>query len=782
MLGWISSGGGANKHFLDTRMNDVILRTSSTVYNVVIGNETNPVNKAALYVCNNALGVKRLPQPGYSVDVNGNARFNSNIDLITNNCSLNMSCTHLTFKKAGLDRLHVDNRGLIKNKLLMTENIKVPKQTLVNVQVYAFYKFDTFIVIHIDDFYETELELNNVVYIRGILFSVANINHLVDSSHIAIELPLYFSEDTLHDLDLSPPNNIIDMEIMREYIEDAKIEEVVISLELQSFTIIDKFISIECEIVDKKYIELLTRNSYVFLKQAKTRLSTIDNILILTDLMILQDQITLIMKSADNTNVVDMTLNVGLPLYVHILDVVSPPSRIESDVLWGYVTYDNIDYLTLRDTILENQINTEQYRTNAIEYITFNNILKVDVKTVFKHPSYGLLVDYHGFTTPYTERGSITYTYIGTPVFVLSATMIDPRTLRYTIQNSFNIFAKLNEFKHQNMLVIDFETELFKIKNMVITSSTAMIDLEKIKGATFATIDPRLFEQRIIYILPVKFATIKIIGASDENCFVSQSLGIGTSVITEKLTVAGTASVNNELKWYDHESENPFSVVYNTNALNFNNALFITRSNVQINYPVTVNGIVTANDFLSVSDKVFKCNIKGTSPEDDLSIIRDIQIKHYEMFDTKHKKKGVIAQDLEDVIPESVYIKEGYIPSLYKQGTMSTPTMVCINHVASIPDGLVPGKQIKVLTPTDDVLHLTLTKVHLKIADNVLELHFDANETLRQIFYVGLQLFVYGHYHIYKIIDKDYLFMTAINAIKALDQKLSQYIHKDKSR
>ena len=58
MYGWFEPGGGVDKYFPNTKMIDVLLRTSSYSNNIVIGNGGVSGAVAGLYVSRNSVGVQ----------------------------------------------------------------------------------------------------------------------------------------------------------------------------------------------------------------------------------------------------------------------------------------------------------------------------------------------------------------------------------------------------------------------------------------------------------------------------------------------------------------------------------------------------------------------------------------------------------------------------------------------------------------------------------------------------------------------------------------------------
>lgn len=168
----------------------------------------------------------------------------------------------------------------------------------------------------------------------------------------------------------------------------------------------------------------------------------------------------------------------------------------------------------------------------------------------------------------------------------------------------------------------------------------------------------------------------------------------------------------------------------------------------------------------SMSDRRIKKNFNLSNPANDLASLQQIKVTDYQYKDVIAKggtwKKGVIAQDLKQLIPEAVGLSTDVIPDIY---------------------GLAKSVRMEART-----LHLSMEQAHgLKPGDKVRLMAGDHQEDLlvqatpsATTFTVGNwphgtpeKVFVYGHeVNDFHAVDYDYLFMTNISATQELARRV----------
>jgi len=102
---------------------------------------------------------------------------------------------------------------------------------------------------------------------------------------------------------------------------------------------------------------------------------------------------------------------------------------------------------------------------------------------------------------------------------------------------------------------------------------------------------------------------------------------------------------------------NKFPLIFNTNAnqiqeLSLGDNLDLTSSGITGTANINITGIITATDFNSTSDINLKTNIKTI--DDPLAKVMQLNGVSFNWIDTGQSSAGVIAQDVEKVLPEII--------------------------------------------------------------------------------------------------------------------------------
>lgn len=791
MYGWLHAGGGIDKYFCNNRLDDIILRSSSINNNVIIGNHsTQSCQDAAIYVSRNNVGIHKLPSQDVALDVKGHIKTDSFLNVKLEQHSLVVSPSNLTLSQASKTNIQMDDRGMIQNELLLTRDIRRKKFTLSNISFSSVSKqqikdytnvFVDGYVLLIQKPLEMYFKEGDLLCINNTLYTVLNI--LETYTHIQIEVICYFHQE--YDLSIIRANDPQNIDVFQDYTKQDKSEQVYLPITVTDYAISTVYLNITCQLQDAQNISFLKRRTYFHIKDSRKNVENdiIENIMILIDFYYPDPQqnpehVSLIFKSIDNKSTLyDVMNKFGTPiqgksLFLFALRTETPPSIRESNVMWGtYVTLQGQRYMSFTKNMqLTQYVNPQDLQVNTLESIIFNDVVKFDIDTMFSTPSDGILVRFiqTQLEHPLTERGSIYYQYIGFPVHIVSASYLDNRIVRYVIDDTpFNFFTFLKEYNEEYVYVIDQVNYSWRIKNIVINGARAFIDLSKASGETMNMNDAYTIRSRIVYMLPFKFQSLTMLGNEKDNCFIKNALGIGTNIITETLTVNGSASVKNQIKFYDESSLGHAYIKLYNDKLDINNTIFVDQNEVSIQNSTVVKGVMTANDFLSVSDRMLKKNITSCDPHEDLDLIMKLDIKEYEFIDQQvstGQKKGVIAQDIERILPGIVSTTWGFIPSVYKQARVIN--QLCIKLVETCD-----ASHLKRDTPIKLVLNghehvAKVLKVALKSKPKII-----LKEPLPSAF-LDQKVFVYGHYGKYKTLDKDYLFMTTMNSVKELASKI----------
>lgn len=116
-----------------------------------------------------------------------------------------------------------------------------------------------------------------------------------------------------------------------------------------------------------------------------------------------------------------------------------------------------------------------------------------------------------------------------------------------------------------------------------------------------------------------------------------------TLTVDSTATLNGTVNINGNLIYFDG---NVITFTYATMAVN----------NINVGNNITCNNTVTANTFNATSDATLKTNIAPI--ENPLAILEKITGVSFNWKDSKESAEGVLAQDVEQVLPNAVVTNE----------------------------------------------------------------------------------------------------------------------------
>jgi hypothetical protein len=241
------------------------------------------------------------------------------------------------------------------------------------------------------------------------------------------------------------------------------------------------------------------------------------------------------------------------------------------------------------------------------------------------------------------------------------------------------------------------------------------------------------------------------------------------------LTVAGGVSVGDSITWYGKDyysfykcmpalNSNSFIQSFEpvTNVFSINNQIHIRSNAIDIFNDTNVTGILTATEFRSPSDMSIKTNIVKSDCLDDLGKLLKINIFDFSFkSNPESKNKGVLAQEVEGIIPEAVSTKSGFIPNICKHLTLNSVNSFIMTEIDFNID-------------TNSELRLIYGDKYYDVRiENIQEIHKENKKIIifsPQIPLISgeTSILLYGTNTNYKTVNYDYLFSMCINAIKAI--------------
>lgn len=232
-------------------------------------------------------------------------------------------------------------------------------------------------------------------------------------------------------------------------------------------------------------------------------------------------------------------------------------------------------------------------------------------------------------------------------------------------------------------------------------------------------------------------------------------IGIGTTTPAYPLDVE--ANVNKTISGYSSLSQtsggfpNGFNTGYNSSGNG--------------NFSIYTSGRIACNTELDIiSDARVKEVVGRSDTAKDLSTVRRLQITDYYKVDKVQcgnwLQKGVLAQEVEKIIPEAVSTSTNFIPNIYAPAK----AFACTNETMVVttvqPHGLVVGDVVKLYTDNEEL------KVPVTAVPSPRQF------TVAQAYVNSKHLFIFGkQVGDFREVNYDRLFTTGLGAIQELAAK-----------
>jgi hypothetical protein len=127
------------------------------------------------------------------------------------------------------------------------------------------------------------------------------------------------------------------------------------------------------------------------------------------------------------------------------------------------------------------------------------------------------------------------------------------------------------------------------------------------------------------------------------------NLGIGSTIPTSKLDLSGDAIISGNL--------NVSNDAIISGNLNVSNDAIIS-GNLNVSNDAIISGIITCTDLNSSSDANLKTNVQKLN--NSIEILKQINPVSFNWKDNGKKSYGIIAQELEKILPELIGEMNGY--------------------------------------------------------------------------------------------------------------------------
>lgn len=191
-----------------------------------------------------------------------------------------------------------------------------------------------------------------------------------------------------------------------------------------------------------------------------------------------------------------------------------------------------------------------------------------------------------------------------------------------------------------------------------------------------------------------------------------------------------------------------------------------TSSATQVNVDLIATNAIQARGYIVVSDQRIKEHFQVSDAAQDLQNLLQIEVTDYQYIDiVQHgtdRKKGLVAQQLEQVFPEAVNRGTAFIPNIFavvSEAQLSENSELTLTLAKA--HGLQVGDRVKIITNNEE------------IEKEVVAMSNDLSFTISNWTATTEQLFVYGkEVNDFRTIDYDAVSMLGVSAIQELHREV----------
>jgi hypothetical protein len=463
----------------------------------------------------------------------------------------------------------------------------------------------------------------------------------------------------------------------------------------------------------------------------------------------------LVLKTVDGLEFQQVPI-LGTTMALTLLDVMRPPSFIDDNVIVSTVAFPEYpsNALQFHNTSISSVV-PRTTNLMCIKEITIEDVLTYTISTcdVYADSVVAQLDSSSAMYNVKTIKGTASYSLVGTPLVIKQTTKNTSAGTDFIVTTMpIDVEHALHAYKDESLYFTGLDAYA-----TLLSSSTTTLNIKWIVAPEIPFPD-----DYVVFIIPFKESKVTMLAAA--NCYINTSLTIGAKVGTETLTVCGDASIHNKFTIYDSKSAHPFSISYDSNVFRMHDAIDINDHDIVLQKRTTINGTVTADQYLSFSDKRIKHQIRPASAANDMDTLKKINVKNFLLRDGNVPQKGVIAQEIETILPDIVHEHDGYIPSICRDAHVTSKGALNISHLENtVKADIVAGGSLQI-THRGKIMNAQIK--HVREKRGALFIRLDKR------FRVGELVYIHGPYGKCKVIDKEYLFMTVMSALKHVDARV----------
>lgn len=688
---WIEPGA----HFQGCQLSDVAFRTARADNVIAIGNyDADSQSQAAIYVKGNALGVRQMPVLGQALSVHGNL-----------SASETISCALVQTRELQLGpsaNVFANETGLLETRVAIADKYYLRTATISGVYVYSVgvvnvldedmsVNMDALEIAIDQDFYDQLSDAPAVM--KGRLpFRVSDIKVNETGRCVLTLVPQLQSAL----VDAFRVGETTSLQTLFESSSQGVGNQLIFTVE--------KVLSDQCTLdrnslhqVEEGILTITTKRTVLPLLSvgdcvyiSSRRIKNVDTVfptIILRTVAIETDDtdITIIRFRNVDARQSLASLRQLIPgafagttiLYMYPLKSILPPTLVDNNVVIGYAVdsrSSRIKYV-VKDSSMLSELVVGQADSYAIDTMVLGSRSEQLVsKTYASGPAQYTLDALVGDEFFRSMREYLAVTLRGVPMMVLdSAQIASSNTISVLVSADFALADMLRTHRYLFIIVDNHVSGMWQIDSFSVEEHRLILSMPA--GTAITSF---VLSNTMVYVIPLAFMRYVQVGEDQVVTYIPTALGIGTTNVTDMLTVNGTATIKERVTMQARSSNGaPFFVTHDDE-----NRTLTLGSNVVVHEA----GIVSAQDFIKFSDQRLKSHIERLDASTEIEVINQINASKFRYKDTGRSTRGVIAQELQNVMPDAVYteckmlpVPSAYVPLMEVNNAANT---VCIGRAA----------------------------------------------------------------------------------------------------
>ena len=503
--------------------------------------------------------------------------------------------------------------------------------------------------ISVDSSYKNQLLCGDVLKINNHYYKIVTNDFI--NGRVLLALTMYLKQDATF---IEIPDQVTNVTVLRD--TNASLGMQRFTFDVVEHTIYENTIRLR-GIMEAGVSSFLIVNNYFSVSPNNNTL--INNAFELVSVVsFARNEFALVFKTIENNKTIDILTG---QLYIYPLDTFyTKVTIIERNIPIGFRRNGDALEFAIPKTTLKSIISEK--RVSAMNSIQVNST-PYSIDCVYYEPlSDMILLQIPADTTMYTQYAdTLEYQLNGIPLQVINAILVKNNTIRYTLTA---IPEMLSSYIGSYVYIID--RGMWFINDISMDAKTMTIVTQ---DSAYVLLDKKI----TLFAIPFQLNLLNLLGNGNYRNYTKTSLGIGTGSVKETLTVGGDASIKNTLNIYDGLLK--CQVEFRQNTLRF-----IGQTSTNINGTTVLTGDLLTNNVYQAADSRLQRDIVVSDNKSDLDMLMRLPLVNF--MNDGRQKKGVLAQDVELLMPEYVLTHDDGYKSVDYQSLFAL-TMGAVKELAS---------------------------------------------------------------------------------------------------